>query len=64
MKIVWDEPKRIANIQSHDMDFADLNEAFFEDSVIVPAKLGRMAAVGRIVRGSSSSSSRCSAPKL
>lgn len=47
MKVMWDEPKRLANIQSHGMDFADLSEAFFEDSVIVPAKLRRMAAVGR-----------------
>jgi uncharacterized protein len=47
MKIVWDEPKRLANIASHGMDFADLDEAFFEDSVIVPAKSGRQIAVGR-----------------
>jgi hypothetical protein len=38
MKIVWDEPKRIANIANHEMDFADLDKAFFESSVIVPAK--------------------------
>ena len=47
MKIVWDEPKRLANIARHGMDFADLDEAFFERSVIVPAKLGRLSAVGR-----------------
>jgi uncharacterized DUF497 family protein len=47
MKIVWDEPKRLANIASHGMDFADLDETFFEGSVIVPAKLGRRIAVGR-----------------
>jgi len=29
------------------MDFAALNEAFFEESVMVPAKLGRIAAAGR-----------------
>ena len=38
MKIVWDEPKR---------HFGDLDEAFFAGSVIVPAKLGRLIAVGR-----------------
>jgi uncharacterized DUF497 family protein len=27
MKIVWDEPKRLANIANHEMDFADLDEA-------------------------------------
>jgi uncharacterized protein len=47
MKIVWDEPKRLANITSHGMDFADLDEAFFEGSVIAPAKSDRLAAVGR-----------------
>jgi hypothetical protein len=36
--IVWDEPKRLANIARHGMDFVDLDEAFFEGSVIVPAK--------------------------
>jgi hypothetical protein len=29
------------------MDFADLDDAFFEGSVIVPAKSGRQIAVGR-----------------
>jgi uncharacterized protein len=47
MEIVWDEPKRLANIARHGMDFADLDEAFFEGSVIVPAKLDRLIAVGR-----------------
>ena len=47
MKIVWDEPKRLANLASHGMDFADLDEAFFEGSVVVTAKLGRQIAVGR-----------------
>jgi uncharacterized protein len=47
MKIVWDEPKRLANMARHGMDFADLDEAFFESAVVVPAKLGRLAAVGR-----------------
>ena len=47
MKIVWDEPKRLANIASHGMDFADLDETFFEGSVIVSAKMGRLNAVGR-----------------
>jgi uncharacterized DUF497 family protein len=47
MKIVWNEPKRLANIEHHGMDFADLDEAFFEDAVITPAKSRRLAAVGR-----------------
>jgi uncharacterized protein len=51
MKIVWDEPKRLANIANHEMDFADLDEAFFESSVIAPAKSDRLAAVGRHPNG-------------
>jgi uncharacterized DUF497 family protein len=51
MKIVWDEPKRSANIANHGMDFADLDEAFFETSVITPAKSDRLAAVGRHPNG-------------
>jgi uncharacterized DUF497 family protein len=47
MRIVWDEPKRLANIARHGMDFADLDEGFFEGSVIVPGKSSRLIAVGR-----------------
>jgi uncharacterized protein len=39
MKIVWDGPKRLANIENHAMDFADLDEAFFEASVITSGKV-------------------------
>jgi uncharacterized protein len=46
MNIVWDEPKRHANIARHGMDFADLDDAFFESAVIVPGKQGRLVAVG------------------
>lgn len=28
MKIIWDKPKRIANLDKHGMDFADLNERY------------------------------------
>jgi uncharacterized protein len=36
VKIVWDEPKRLANIAKHGgLDFADLDEEFFEQSMIV-----------------------------
>jgi uncharacterized DUF497 family protein len=34
------------NIANHEMDFADLDEAFFENAVIVPVKFNRLAAVG------------------
>jgi len=45
--IVWDEPKRLANIAKHGMDFAELDESFFDFAIVVPAKQGRLAAIGR-----------------
>lgn len=38
MMIVWDEPKRQTNLAKHGLDFADLDEAFFLSSLVVPAK--------------------------
>jgi uncharacterized protein len=46
-KIVRDEPKRLANIAQHGLDFADLDASFFENSLIVPGKRSRLIAVGR-----------------
>ncbi len=40
MIIVWDEPKRLANIDKHGLDFADLSLEFFERALIRPAKRG------------------------
>jgi uncharacterized protein len=37
MKIVWDEPKRIANLEKHGLDFADLNETFFDNALVIPS---------------------------
>ncbi|MDV4183293.1 BrnT family toxin [Rhizobium brockwellii] len=51
MKLVWDEPKRIANIEKHGLDFADLTFEFFPSSVVVPAKDGRFKAIGRLADG-------------
>ncbi len=52
MKIVWDEPKRLANIAKHDgLDFADLDEAFFETSMVLPGKDNRLIAIGRLASG-------------
>jgi len=35
MKIVWDEPKRLANLVKHGLDFADLDDVFFADAFIL-----------------------------
>lgn len=51
MKIVWDEPKRIANIEKHSLDFAALSFEFFLASVVIPAKHGRSKAIGRLADG-------------
>lgn len=48
MKIVWDEPKRLANLAKHGIDFADIGEGFFEDAMVREANYGRYAAIGRL----------------
>ena len=49
--IVWDEPKRQINLAQHGLDFADLDEWFFLDAVMVPAKENRHMAIGRLNDG-------------
>ena len=46
MKIVWDEPKRLANLDKHGLDFAELTERFFEDALIVPSRRNRFRGIG------------------
>ena len=48
MIIVWDEPKRLANVEKHKIDFADIGEEFFLSAVVRPAKEGRYAAIGNL----------------
>ncbi|WBU51878.1 BrnT family toxin [Paracoccus sp. SCSIO 75233] len=51
MLIVWDEPKRQANLAKHGMDFADLDVEILLDALVVPAKQGRFKAMGRFADG-------------
>ncbi|HEV2155987.1 BrnT family toxin [Bradyrhizobium sp.] len=51
MKIVWDEPKRRANLDKHGMDFADLNEAFFDNALVLAGYRNRWRAIGINIRG-------------
>ena len=53
MEIVWDEPKRLANLDKRRLDFADLNEAFFDNALVVPShnKSKRWVAIGVSIRG-------------
>ncbi|MEJ5220013.1 BrnT family toxin [Cognatishimia sp. D5M38] len=46
--IVWDEPKRLSNIEKHGLDFAVLTEDFFENALIEPSYAGRSIAIGRV----------------
>ena len=46
MLIVWDEPKRLANLDKHGLDFALVDLEFFGGAVVVPAKKGRFKAIG------------------
>lgn len=48
MQIVWDEPKRLANIAKHGIDFADIDEAFFASALVGPARHGRYFAIGEL----------------
>jgi uncharacterized DUF497 family protein len=38
MKIVWDEPKRQANLQKHRLDFADIGEFDWANAVVEDAR--------------------------
>lgn len=51
MKITWDETKRLANIDKHGLDFAELDTDFFLSAILRPAKLGRFMAIGRWLDG-------------
>ena len=51
MKIVWDPPKRLANIARHRLDFASLTEEFFADALVISAKSGRYLAIGKAENG-------------
>ena len=53
MKIIWDEPKRLANLDKHGLDFADLDETFFDDALIIPShnKSKRWIAIGVSIQG-------------
>ena len=46
MIIVWDEPKRQANLVKHGIDFASIGPEFFLAARVVPAKDQRGAAIG------------------
>ena len=46
IRIIWDEPKRLSNLERRGLDFAALDIEFFEAATIMPTKLGRLKAAG------------------
>jgi uncharacterized DUF497 family protein len=46
MKIVWDERKRLANIEKHGLDFRDFDIDFIVGAALFPVRSPRMKAVG------------------
>ncbi len=42
----WDERKRLANLETRGLDFADIPIEFFAASTIIPAKKDRFKAIG------------------
>ncbi len=51
MEIVWDDHKRLQNFAKHGFDFVDIVPEFFEEAVVVPAKSGRLMAIGILADG-------------
>lgn len=45
MLIVWDEPKRLANIAAHGLDFADAERFEWEAALVRPTYPGRSGAL-------------------
>lgn len=46
MIITWDNPKRLANLDKHGLDFADLDLDFFLASLVMPARGRGIKAIG------------------
>lgn len=46
LRLVWDPPKRLANLDKHQLDFETLTVGFFARAVLRPAKRGRLQAIG------------------
>jgi len=51
MRFLWDETKRLANLEKHGLDFADIALFDWEGCVISEGHTGRRKAVGRFRDG-------------
>jgi len=48
---MWDEPKRLANLSKHGLDFRHLDETFFDDALVRPTHSRRWRPIGMNVHG-------------
>ena len=48
MRIVWDERKRLANIEKHGLDFAAVTFSVFDTNIVQDATHGRLKAIGYV----------------
>jgi len=48
MKIVWDEPKRLSNLDKHGLDFANVVDVDWESAIIKPTYNNRFKAIARL----------------
>jgi uncharacterized protein len=49
--VTWDNAKRLANLDKHALDFADLEFEFFMNSVVAPVRERRFKAIGSMHNG-------------
>jgi hypothetical protein len=49
--VTWDNAQRLANLDKHGLDFADLELEFFMNSVVAPVRGRRFKAIGSMRRG-------------
>ena len=48
MKIVWDEHKRLANLEKHGLDFASVSFSIFDTNIVQESAEGRLKAIGYV----------------
>ncbi len=48
VRILWDQPKRLANLKKHGLDFSIVSLAFLNEAIVRQAKGGRLQAIGTI----------------
>ena len=47
MNLLWDEHKRLANLEKHSLDFSDVVEFGWDDAIIKPTRAGKFGGSNR-----------------